>query len=407
MNRLDRLYFFCAVNYFAQGMGGLVYEPLNYLLKDGLHLGPGETAVFVAWMTIPFLIKPLFGLLTDLVPLAGRLRRPHLILGAALGTASWLALALFPHYRYAPLLALCTLVNFSTALCDVVGDAVMVETGKAGGKTGTYQAVQIGTLYATLVLTGVGGGWLAAHASMRTVFALAALFPLLIAASAVWIDEMPGEPPIREGARHLRELFCSKRFWVLCLMIFLWNFYPFLGTAQFFYQSEALRFDPIYIGVLSTLGCAAGVAGAAFFGSTIKRWGTSNFLRAGIWLGASSSLLCLLYLGPISAAIITVIMGFFSVTFRLALMDLSAQSCPEHVEATAFAVYMAVFNLAAWASNTVGGQLYDRLKIAFQTLPDPSYAAAAVLILIGSVCTLTCWWLIPGVGTLVQSRVKT
>ena len=401
MNRLDRLYFFCAVNYFAQGMSGLVYEPLNYLLKDGLHMGAGETAVFVAWMTVPFVIKPLFGLVTDLVPLAGRLRRPHLVLGAVLGTASWLALAFLPHYRYAPLLALCTLVNVSVAFCDVVGDAVMVEMGKAGGKTGTYQAVQIGTLYATLVLTGVGSGWLAAHASMRTVFALAALFPLLIAASAVWVKELPAAPVLREGLRNLRGLFSSRRFWALCLMIFLWNFYPFLGTAQFFYQSEALRFGPVYIGVLSTLGGAAGVAGAAFFGMTIKKWGTAAFLRAGVWLGTGSSLLCLLYLGPVSAAVITVLMGFFGVVFRLALMDLSAQSCPEHAEATAFAVYMAVFNLAAWASNTVGGRLYDRLRMDFGALPHPSYDAAAVLILIGSACTLACWWLIPcGYGTM-------
>ena len=65
----------------------------------------------------------------------------------------------------------------------------MVERGSERGKTGTYQAVQIGTLYATLILTGLGGGWLAAHARYRTIFLLAAVVPLLAAASAVWIEE--------------------------------------------------------------------------------------------------------------------------------------------------------------------------------------------------------------------------
>ncbi|MCX5794545.1 MAG: MFS transporter [Elusimicrobia bacterium] len=397
MPGFDSLYLFCAVNYFAQGMAGIVYEPVNYLLKDGLKLSAGQTAVFVAWMTAPFLIKPLFGLLTDLVRLPGGLRRPHLVLGALLGSVCWIILALHPTHRYAPLLILLAAVNFSVVFCDVVCDGVMVETGKAAGKTGTYQAVQIGTLYATLVLTGLGGGWLSAHASMRTVFALAAVFPLLIAGSAIWVKELPAREPAREGARNLLGLMREKSFWALCLMIFLWSFYPFLGSAQFYYQSEALHLGPVYIGALSTMGGAAGMAGAAFFGTTIRRWGTGRFLRFGILVSGATSLLYLLYLGPVSAGVLTVLFGFLGVVFRLALMDLAAQSCPKHAEATAFAVYMAVFNLAALGSNTVGGTLYDKMKLVFAAAGNPSYCSAAVLILIGSACTFACWWLLPAV----------
>ncbi|MBI5240868.1 MAG: MFS transporter [Elusimicrobia bacterium] len=397
MTGFDRLYLFCAVNYLAQGMAGIVYEPVNYLLKDGLKLSAGETAGFVAWMTAPFLIKPLFGLLTDLVRLPGGLRRPHLVLGALLGSVCWLALALHPAHRYAPLLLLLTAVNFSVVFCDVVCDGVMVQVGKTAGKTGTYQAVQIGTLYATLVLTGLGGGWLSAHASMRTVFILAALFPLLIAGSAVWVEELPAREPAREGLRSLLGLARRKRFWALCLMMFLWSFYPFLGSAQFYYQSDALRLGPLYIGALSTMGGAAGVAGAAFFGWTVRSVGTARFLRAGVLVSGAASLLYLLYVGPISAGLLTVLFGFLGVVFRLALMDMAAQACPKGAAATAFAAYMAVFNLAALASNMAGGCLYDRMRLVFASASDPAYCAAAVLILIGSGCTFSCWWLLPAV----------
>ena len=74
----DRAYAFFAVNYLAQGLAGLAYEPVSYLLKDGLGLGPAQAAVFVSWMTFPLTVKPLFGLLTDLLPWAGRRRAPHL-----------------------------------------------------------------------------------------------------------------------------------------------------------------------------------------------------------------------------------------------------------------------------------------------------------------------------------------
>jgi predicted MFS family arabinose efflux permease len=390
---MDRLYLFCAVNYFAQGMAGIVYEPVNYLLKDGLGLSAGQTAAFVACMTAPFLIKPLFGLLADFLPFSGKTRRPHLLLSAVMGAACWLALAWHPRREYWVLLALLTMVNVSVVLCDIICDGVVVAIGKIAGKTGVYQSVQIATLYATLVLTGLGGGWLAAHASPRAVFGLAAAFPLLIAVSAFWIPEAQARP-IGCGWAGLRGLLGTRRFWALCLMIFLWNFYPFLGTAQFYFQSETLGLGPIYIGWLSTLGGAAGMAGATLFGANVRRWGTPGLLRVGIVFSAAASLLYLLYRGPISAAILTVFFGILGVACRLALMDAAAQSCPKGAEATAFAIYMAVFNIAALASNTVGGRLFDILR---HTGPHCDYKAAAVLIFIGSACTVSCWWLLPDV----------
>ncbi|MDD5656287.1 MAG: MFS transporter [Elusimicrobia bacterium] len=397
----DRLYLFCAVNYFAQGMAGIVYEPLNYRLKDGLKLSAGQTAVFVAWMTAPFLIKPLFGLLADLLPR----RRARLAAGAAVGAAGWLALAAAPVPGYGLLLALLILVNCSVAFCDVTCDGVMVEKGKLAGKTGTYQAVQIGTLYATLLLTGVGGGWLAARVDVRAVFALAAVFPLLVAGSAFLVKAAPAAPAPAAVPGALRGLVRSRRFWALCLMIFLWNFYPFLGTAQFYFQSETLHMGPLYIGLLSTLGGAAGVAGAAFFGSTVRRWGTERFLRAGVLVSAATGLLYLLYRGSVSAALLTVFFGALGVVFRLALMDLAARSCPKGAEATAFAVYMAVFNFAALASNAAGGRIYDLLREGFAPGPAGAYRAAAALILTGSLCTLSCWWLLPAaLGSALPER---
>ena len=390
----DRLYLFCAVNYFAQGMIGLVYQPVAYLLKDGLGLSAGRAAAFVACMTAPFVFKPLFGPLTDLVRLPGGMRRPHLVLGAALGACSWIALAALPSYRYGPLLALLVLANVSVVFCDVVCEGVLVEMGKAAGKTGTYQAMHIGTLYATLVLTGLGGGWLSAHVQPRAVFAMVAVFPLMIAVSAVWVKELPSRAATGEKIQGLLALLAARRFWALCLMIFLWNFYPLLGTAQFYYQSEALRFSPVYIGALSTLGGLAGVAGAGFFGAAVKRWGTERFLRAGVLAAGAANLLFLFYRGPLSAAVLTALMGVSGVVFRLGLMDISAQACPRHAEATAYAVFMAVFNLAALASNTLGGALYDRIRQAFSAASDPAYCAAAALTVIGSACTFACWWLL-------------
>ena len=64
-----RLALIFAVVYFAQGMWYLPLLPITFLLKETFHLSAGQTADFFAITVIPWLIKPVYGLLSDFVPL--------------------------------------------------------------------------------------------------------------------------------------------------------------------------------------------------------------------------------------------------------------------------------------------------------------------------------------------------
>jgi MFS family permease len=388
--RERRLYGFFAVCYFAEGMAGLAYEPVDYLLKDVMHLGAGQAALFITLMTLPLTIKPVFGLLTDLLPWAGKRRKPHMVAVSLIASAGWCLLAFMKNYAYGPSLAILVLINVGFVLSDIVCDGVMVERGQETGRTGRYQAVQIGTLYATLILTGLGGGWLAAHASYKTIFLLAAIFPLMAMASAVWIDE-PESGPVEETAARgwggIKTLIRDPRAWAIAAAIFLWDFCPFLGTAQFYYQSGALKLSPVFIGGLSTVGGFAGVAGAALFGKlSSKPGGTERIARWSVSVGGALTLLYVFYVGAWSTMLLTILFSLTGVIFRLAWMDLAARACPKGAEATAFAAFMAVFNIAAAASNGIGGALYERLSAG-----HGAYAAMAVLSGIGTACTFACW----------------
>ncbi len=258
--------------------------------------------------------------------------------------------------------------------------------------------MQIGTLYATLILTGLGGGWLAAHATYKTIFILAAVFPLMAAASALLIDEPPAGGVPETAARGwagLKILVRDPRAWAVAAAIFLWDFCPFLGTAQFYYQSAALKLSPEFIGGLSTAGGFAGVAGAALFARySAKAGGTERLARWSVSVGGALTLLYVFYVGPWSTMLLTVLFSLTGVIFRLAWMDLAARSCPEGAEATAFAAFMAVFNIAASASNATGGALYERLSAG-----HGPYAAMVALSLTGTLCTFACWpllrWAVP------------
>lgn len=406
----DPLLLFFAFNYLAQGLGGVVYEPLSYLLKDGLGLSAGASSTFLFWMTLPFLVKPLFGLATDLFPVRGRRRLPYLLLVSILSLAAWLTLAGLRSYGYFGLLGLLFLTNIGVVGADLVCDAVMVEQGQRAGKTGFFQAVQIATLYGGIAVTGLGGGWLVRHASMRAVFLIAAGCSAMFVLSARWVREPKADARARRlGWDALVALLSQRRFWAVSAFIFLWSFCPFLGTAQFYYQSNALKLSPVFIGLASTLAGAAGALGAAFYGrSMLKSVRTDQWVRAAVWVGAPLSLLYLVYRGAASVAAVEIVYGFVGVALRLGLMDLAAQSCPAGAEATAFAAYMAVFDLAASASNTAGGRLYDKFLTLFAASANPAYASAAALMLIGTAATLCCWPLIPVVlgapGRVSQPR---
>ena len=129
--------------YFAQGFGeptqGLIAQPVRWLLK---HEGrsAAEIGDFIALLGVPWLLKPLYGLLSDLVPLRGLHRRPYLI-GCALLSALGLLFAWATAGRVAPEILLLALLipGIGIAFSDVVIDALMVEKGQPLALTGRLQ----------------------------------------------------------------------------------------------------------------------------------------------------------------------------------------------------------------------------------------------------------------------------
>src|SRR5262249_21200080 len=137
--------FFFALIYFVQGAidltSGLANQPIQYLLKESMGLSASQSGFFFAVIGVGWTVKPLYGLLSDFFPLAGYQRKGYLLLMSALGTASWLTLALFPP-DYSLVLILLTLCAATLAFCDVMTDALMVEVGRPLGLTGSFQSIQ-------------------------------------------------------------------------------------------------------------------------------------------------------------------------------------------------------------------------------------------------------------------------
>ena len=82
--------------------GKLAKLPLQFLLKDHLHVSPTQMAAFFALTGLAWYFKPLAGLLADAVPLWGSRRRNYLLVGGLGAGVLWALLGIVPE-RYGPL----------------------------------------------------------------------------------------------------------------------------------------------------------------------------------------------------------------------------------------------------------------------------------------------------------------
>lgn len=78
------------------------------------------------------MIKPLYGFLSDAVPLFGYRRCSYLVICGILGAGSWAGMAAFATTPTA-VVALLLLGSASTACADVVADSVVVELVRRPG----------------------------------------------------------------------------------------------------------------------------------------------------------------------------------------------------------------------------------------------------------------------------------
>ena len=372
-----------AVVYFAQGMIYLPDQVVAIVFKER-GLSAGQLAAFAWITTIPWFIKPLYGMLSDFVPLFGTRRRSYFLIMSSMAALSALAVSLMPRAPYPALAAVIILLWLGVGFTDVLTDALMVEHGKPLGLTGAFQSVQWGALSAASILVGVGGGYLAEHRAFAGAFGLVACFPIVSLLMATFVVREPPARPNLEGFGEtwsaVRDAFGRRDLWAVAAFIFFWAFSPSFGPAFFYYETDTLGFSQTFIGMLSSLGAASSILGAWAYARLARAFSLKRLIVWSIGAGAVSTLAYLLYRGSVSAVVITVVFGAVGMTTQLALLDLAAKACPAHAEATFFALLMSVYNLGMRSAEWTGANLYDWVGYTPLVLISTAFTAAAWLL---------------------------
>jgi predicted MFS family arabinose efflux permease len=382
----QRLALLFGIVYFAQGMYDLPTQTLTLTLKERFGLSAGQAATFFLIATVPWYVKPLYGLISDFVPLLGRRRKSYLLLSSGLAALSGAALAVSADHTYAVLGVFVTSMGLGLAFTDVMVDALMVENGRARGLTGAFQSVQWAAIYGASIIVGLAGGQLAARRNLHAAFAVAACFPVVSFLMALIFIREPRAAADRAAFRKtlasIREALWERDVWVVAGFTLFWTFSPSFGPAFLYYQTDVLQFSQEFIGLLLSLNAAGFVVGALVYAPLSRRVSLKRLIVASIGVAAVATLGYLLYRDWTSALVIDSVFGVVGMITQLAFLDLAAKACPARVEASFFALLMSVYNLGVKGSQITGGYLYDALGFT-------------PLVLISAAVTALAWLLVP------------
>jgi folate/biopterin transporter len=377
--------------YFVQGILGLARLAVSFFLKDDLGMGPAEVSALMGIASIPWMVKPFFGFLSDGLPILGYRRRPYLILSGLVGF--WVALATGVHSAAGATAAI-ALGSLSVAMSDVIVDSLVVERarGESVSAAGSLQSLCWGASAIGGLITAYFSGALLQQFDVKTVFLITATFPLIVSAVAWLIAEERSEgrsewAEVKSQLGQLKAAVSQKSIWLPTAFLFIWQAMPSGESALFYFNTNELGFEPEFLGRVRLVTSFAAIAGIWVFQKFLKNvpfrviFGWSTVISSVLGL---SMLILVTHVNrefgisdrwfSLGDSLILTVMG--QIAFMPVLV-LAARLCPAGVEATLFALLMSVVNFSGFVSYQLGAILMKFLHVT-----DTNFEQLWLLVLI-------------------------
>ncbi|ALB43535.1 MULTISPECIES: folate/biopterin family MFS transporter [Nostocales] len=366
--------------YFVQGILTLSRLAVSFFLKDELLLGPVQMSTIMGICTIPWMIKPLYGFISDSLPIFGYHRKPYIVMSGILGCAAWGCLGTVAHTSTTATIMI-VLSSVSVAISDVIVDSIVVERARneSEAKIGSLQSLCWGSSAIGALCTAYLSGLLLEYFTTRIVFLITALFPLIISSVAWLITEKPINKDHKKSNNtkdqllKIRQAITQKTIWLPTLFIFIWHATPKTESAFFYFTTNELHFQPEFLGRIRLVTSFASLVGVWAFQRYFKHIPFRTMITAGIFLSTALGMTNLLLvthtnrmLGiddhwfSLGDSLIITVIG--QIVF-MPILVLSTKLCPPGIEATFFALIMSVFNVAGTVSYALGSIMMKWLGI--------------------------------------------
>jgi len=414
----------------AQGLIGATDNLFSYIFKDDYKFPLEESSFISSLSTFPWTIKLLWGIISDSYPICGYKRKSYLVLTSLLG---WFALVNFGIGDLPPLyLGICyyLLNSVSQSFQSVIAEAVMVESvqkensiqDSSEEKKSATAAHRLSFYYSASLIGGVIYTvftifFLNNHNRPKFMFCtsfiplgvLMSVFllhersikqkaELLLKKGSLLVDEKMYllDPAATDMTRieeendntttqdkvsisSIKQAFTFLKnpiIFMTWIYIFLSNFGANAGQADFYYQTEILKFNPSFMGVITLITNISAVIGilvyTKFYAMTsLRKFYTLTTILQTIFALANIPL----YLGitdefgipaKVFVSLNAIPTGFFAQICVAPINVLACRLCPKGLEATTYAILMSTLSLSTGLSTQLGAVIQKWLGIAEQ-----------------------------------------
>ncbi|XP_022731052.1 probable folate-biopterin transporter 2 isoform X2 [Durio zibethinus] len=367
-----------------QGFGGALARIVTeYYMKDVQEVQPSEAQVYSGITSIPWIIKPIWGLLTDVLPIMGYRRRPYFILSGLLGIVSMLLISLNSKLHLVFALFALTAGNTAVAVADVTVDACVAQNSIS-------HPSRAADMQSLCVLSYSIGGLLGFPISGVFIHLIGpnGVFGLLTFPAALLslVGILLSEPRVPNFAYTEKLLDAVKAMWTTSKCPDVWRpcLYMYLSLAislnineGLFYwytdSKEGPSFSQETVGYIFSMGAIGALLGAILYQNVLKHQHLRDMLFWTQLLFGLAGMLDLMLVQRMNLKFgipdyLFVVIGeavsqMISRLKWMPLLVLSSKLCPSGIEGTFFALLMSIDNIGGLSSSWGGGLLLHVLNV--------------------------------------------
>jgi len=377
---------------------------LKYYYATVLHLSPATVSTIDGLVVLPWMVKPLFGLLSDTLPILGRHRMPYVFISSAVAASTWFMLASDGPWRSEVgwTIVLLLLGNMGICFSDVIIDTLLVGEARLEdvGHHGKVQSNAWIVRHAGSLIGSAVGAGMVGYTDVHLVFVVAGVMPTVLWLTSPMLQEPPrsrsdalldgeinankAEMPdivdqwsctrrIRTRMKSVREAVMKKGLWKLILFVFVFAATPSSGSAFFFFLVNEIGFTKKFMGWMEILSSASLLLGVASYRLFFRRVALRKMLFIAIIMSVALGSVQLILIFRLNRALgiddhwfalsDEIVASFVSQLALMPLLTLAARVCPHGDEGTLYAGLMSVFNLAGITSNFSGSYMTSKLGV--------------------------------------------
>ena len=381
---------------------GLTYIPelaINYFFKDELKVEPSQLTRLLTISRIPWVIKPVFGIITDFYPIFGYKRKYYLLFCGIIFSLVWIILGYFKINSF--LTVICLFIsNLTCCFSTVLSQATMIEIGSKMDKNEEEEIKEeknqtnILITYNTIISNFgilIGSylkGELIQIFNIRIVFIITSFLGLLLIISAIILKEYKYDKKKSERENNsftssffstsseeddsLIGYICQKKVLIPLILFLIVTTIPGTYDPFFYYETDYLKFKPVDFSIITIINQII----ALFFIYNYDKFqciSTKYLFFLIRFLSTSSGfILYSVYNGyykkfnidPFYIILfVTTVQYSFSQIYNMIIYKLSAKLSIKRFEGTVFSTFTATMNFGNIMGQFYGSILTDCIGI--------------------------------------------